>query len=90
MAKNSSLSSAGYSPGIAPVDAEQFRRWVEEELRKIASTFLLVSSGHIDVTYVPPAKPREGDIRLADGSTWNPGSGKGAYIYYGSAWHYLG
>ena len=32
----------------------------------------------------------DGKIVYADGSTWNPGSGEGAYIYYNSAWNYLG
>ena len=28
-----------------------------------------------------PAKPRDGDIRYADGANWNPGSGQGIYVY---------
>ena len=48
------------------------------------------SQGVLDPTYVAPTKPREGDLRLADGTSWNPGSGAGFYGYYGSAWVKLG
>lgn len=40
-----------------------------------------IADGNYDVTYVAPAKPRQGDIRFADGTDWNPGSGEGLYIY---------
>lgn len=35
-------------------------------------------------------KPIEGQVEFADGSNWNPGGGKGLYIYYNSAWNKLG
>lgn len=38
----------------------------------------------------PLDKPREGDIVFADGTNWNPGSGKGFYGYYSGAYHFLG
>lgn len=44
----------------------------------------------LGTTYVAPSKPRSGDLRLADGTQWNPGSGAGFYGYYGSAWVKLG
>ena len=31
-------------------------------------------------------KPRNGDIRYADGTNWNPGSGEGIYAYTNDAW----
>jgi|TARA_R110000787_G_scaffold128001_5_gene239725 hypothetical protein len=46
-----------------------------------------VQDGHIDVVYSPPTKPAQGDIRYADGTTWNPGAGEGIYFYNSSgAW----
>ena len=30
---------------------------------------------------VAPSKPRDGDLVNADGTNWNPGSGKGIYFY---------
>lgn len=44
----------------------------------------------LGTTYVAPSKPRAGDIRLADGTQWDPGSGAGFYGYYGGAWVKLG
>jgi hypothetical protein len=66
------------------------QRFLLDEMKKISAAFSLLAAGHIDKTYAAPAKPREGDVRLADGTTWNPGSGAGVYCYYGSAWHFLG
>ena len=37
-----------------------------------------------------PLKPRDGNVAFADGTNWNPGSGKGFYGYYSGAWHFLG
>lgn len=43
----------------------------------------------VDMTNSAPAKPREGHIRFADGTNWNPGGGKGIYAYYSGAWNKL-
>lgn len=88
--KTPSISSISYAPGVVPSEVVQLQRFVEDELRKIAGAFALLASGHIDKTNVAPVKPREGDIRLADGTQWNPGSGAGVYAFYNAAWHFLG
>lgn len=88
--KAPSISSAFYAPGTPPTDAAEMRRFLFDELGKIAAAFALLAAGHVDKTYVAPAKPREGDIRLADGVKWNPGGGAGVYCYYGATWHLLG
>ncbi len=86
------ISSAFYSPGASPSDPEQLRAFIENELRKIAAAMLLVSAGHIDMTYVAPIKPRFGDIRLADGTQWKPNGtgGVGVWCYYNNTWNFLG
>lgn len=85
-----SIASVSYVPGIPPENLDDVRRFLSDELGKVAAAIALLSAGHIDQTTVSPARPREGDIRLADGSSWNPGSGQGVYAYYNSAWHLLG
>jgi hypothetical protein len=65
-------------------------RFFSSELFKIKSAIDALAAGHLDKSYAAPTKPREGDIRYADGTTWNPGSGQGIYAYYGAAWHFLG
>jgi hypothetical protein len=84
------LSTVFYAPSIAPTDSDQLRRYVEDELRKVAAAIALLASGYIEKTTVAPSKPREGDVRLADGTNWNPGSGAGVYAYYNGGWHFLG
>lgn len=84
------LGSAFYVPGNPPDDPAQLPRFLQAELAKLSGTLDLLISGHLDKTNVAPAKPREGDLRLADGTNWNPGSGQGVYCYYNSAWRYLG
>lgn len=38
------------------------------------------------VQYVAPTKVFEGMLRFADGSSWNPGAGRGLYQFVGGAW----
>lgn len=64
--------------------------YLRDELAKIASVLSQVMDGQVDVTTVEPAKPRDGMIRLADGVTFNPGSGRGFYGYSNGAWRFLG
>jgi hypothetical protein len=84
------ISSAFYAPGQIPADALAIGRFLFDELQKISAAINALSTGHLDKTYVAPTKPRDGDIRMADGTSWNPGSGIGVYAYYGAAWHLLG
>lgn len=44
----------------------------------------------LEMRYVAPTKPRDGMVVLADGTTWNPGSGGGFYGYRASLWRFLG
>lgn len=85
-----SIASAFYAPNQPPQDASEMGRFIFDELQKIAGAISALAAGHLDKTYVAPTKPREGDIRLSDGTSWNPGSGAGVYAYYGAAWHFLG
>jgi hypothetical protein len=49
-----------------------------------------MADGHIEVSYVEPERPRDGDIRYADGTDWNPNStGAGLYIYLTDTWSKL-
>ena len=61
------------------------------ELNKIAQAMETPDPAlALDTLYAPPNKFRDGTIVKADGTTWNPGSGEGAYCFYASAWHFLG
>ena len=75
-----------YVPGIVPADINALPGFIGEELNKIRNALDILAAGHIDKTYVAPSKPRDGDFRLADGTSWNPGSGAGFYGYNGGTW----
>ena len=40
--------------------------------------------------YAQPGRVFDGMIVKADGTTWNPGSGAGLYLYRASDWRFLG
>lgn len=85
------LSTVFYAHGDVPSKPEALTRFISDELTKIGTAISGLAEGHLDVTHVAPEKPRDGDIRLADGTNWNPtAGGQGFYGYYNSAWHKLG
>jgi hypothetical protein len=63
---------------------------------KVAHVFDLLRNYHgvleelsvalLHETHVAPAKPREAMLRFADGTDWDPGSGRGLYQYVSGAW----
>ena len=80
-----------FLPNTRPPDQTKLGEWTEREFRRLAETLNLATDMlRLETTNVAPAKPRAGDIRLADGTNWNPGSGAGFYGYYGGAWVKLG
>lgn len=81
-----------YSVGNKP-SQEELLEFTFRELQKIQSELLSpVNIFRLSVTTVAPQKPRGGDIYRADGTLWNPGSGKGVYWYddTSSTWKFLG
>lgn len=83
-------NTTGYQPGEPPSDPAQLQRFLREELRKLKAALDALADGFDPVTYAAPPKPRDGMRRNADGTTWNPGSGKGLYRYDGTTWKFLG
>jgi hypothetical protein len=80
-----------YQPSQVPTNPADYQRFMREELDKIAAALRLVADGHIDPTYAAPDKPRQGDIRYADGTLWNPGGGEGIYFFNsGGVWVQMG
>lgn len=79
-----------YTAGDVPNKQEDLIYFLRIELGKIQSAINAIADGQFDVTTAVPVKPRDGMLRRADGTKWNPGSGQGVYCYYASAWHFLG
>lgn len=64
-----------------PTNADDLPEYLARELRRISLTLESLASGFLPKTHVEPAKPRNGMLRYADGTDWDPGSGEGAYLY---------
>ena len=82
-----------YAPLPLPTDTVQsLALAVETELKKIANTLLGMSQTFIllEELNAVPDKYFEGMIVRADGTNWDPGSGRGVYCYQGGAWTLLG
>lgn len=78
-----------YAPSYLS-EHDDLAQYIGVELRRIANTLDQLATGHIDPSYSAPDRPKDGDIRYADGTSWNPGSGEGFYGYANSAWAFLG
>lgn len=78
-----------YAPGQINGDVSQF---LGDELHRIARAMdepkdMIM----LEMRYVAPAKPKDGMVVLADGTSWNPSAGgQGFYGYYGGSWKKLG
>ena len=75
-----------YEPGPLPENVEDLGGYVVSELKRLGDIILNQSLVRIDRIHTEPSKPRTGDIRYADGTDWNPGSGEGIYFYNGTSW----
>lgn len=86
------MARENYFPRPVPQtkDFASLSQFLEEELSRLAGALQSTEFLWLDETNVAPTRPRAGEIRFADGTNWNPGSGKGIYAYYASAWHLLG
>lgn len=83
-------SSTAYQPGSPPDDPAQLPRFLREELLRLKAAYDALADGFDPVCYEAPAKPRDGMRRYADGTQWDPGSGRGLYRYDGTTWNFLG
>tara|TARA_R110000868_G_scaffold256049_1_gene512776 strand:- start:266 stop:511 length:246 start_codon:yes stop_codon:yes gene_type:complete len=80
-----------YQPRSVPPNAADLPAFLQQELMNIARATLEGNQFlSLEMLYVAPAKPRDGMVVLADGTSWNPGSGAGFYGYRAAAWRFLG
>lgn len=66
---------------------DQLKEYIERELNRVGAA--IEASNRVPTVAVVPSKPREGDVYIADGTNWNPGSGAGTYIFEGGVWSLL-
>jgi len=79
-----------YIPSSTSADtAVGLRSWLVQELNRIANGFTVAGqTTTLPVLTVEPSKPETGQVVFADGTAWNPGSGRGLY-YYDAGWQYI-
>ena len=79
-----------YSPAPVPNKPEDLPAYLREEFSRMSAIIGNLADGHYDESNAVPSKPRAGDVRYADGTNWNPGSGEGIYLYLSTgAWSKL-
>lgn len=81
-----------YFPSHPPGNADDLASWLYDELQRIADNMRAkqyIEGANLQILHAAPSKATEGDIVYADGADWNPGDGKGAYIYFNSTWNPL-
>lgn len=78
-----------YSPfPTSATTVTDLRDWANREVQRIATAFSTSAQTTIPVHNSEPSKPQTGQLVLADGTNWNPGSGRGLY-YYDNGWVYI-
>jgi hypothetical protein len=76
-----------WSPNPAPVSPEELPDYLYNELNRLGEIIFNLDTFRLEETNVEPTKARNGDIRYADGTNWNPGgTGEGIYAYTNDAW----
>ena len=75
-----------WTPNPAPLNNEQLSDYLFHELNRLSDIIFNLDVMRLEQTNVDPDKPRDGDIRYADGTNWNPSGGVGIYAYIGSTW----
>jgi len=78
-----------YEPGPLPENQEDLGVYVVTELKRLGNILFNQSVMRLEETNTAPPKPRDGDIRYADGTNWNPGAGAGIYWFDGTTWNKL-
>ena len=79
-----------YSPAPVPDNAKDLPAYLRQEFSRMPAIISNIADGHYDESNAVPSKPRAGDVRYADGTNWNPGSGEGLYLYLSTgAWSKL-
>jgi hypothetical protein len=80
------LGTVAFNPADPPADPRELQVYLRQLNVLLGSCIGALAAGHLDQVHVEPSKPRDGDLRYADGTDWEPGSGKGLYMHNGSVW----
>jgi len=76
-------------PGISNLNPEVATRELRLKVKELTVAVLELQHSFFTATHVVPAKPRDGMIRRADGTNWDPGDGEGIYQRLAGTWRKL-
>ena len=81
-----------YTPNPVPAETADLPGFLADELQEIETAINIKDFLSLEETNVDPFRPQDGEIRRADGTNWDPGSGRGIYWYdtVAAAWKFLG
>lgn len=80
-----------YTPTNVPQTPAELPNWLRQEVLNIARAMSEAPNFiRLSMQYREPNKLADGMVVLADGTSWNPGSGAGFYGYRAGAWRFLG
>src|SRR5687768_8080816 len=68
-----------------PKNLEDLTAYIQRELQRLANA--IGKETDLEVLHAEPSKKKEGLLVSADGEDWNPGSGKGLYVWLGGRWN---
>ena len=77
-----------YQQTAVPFNFADVRTWLALQLRNISDVLVApeVNSVNFAVLNAEPTHRVDGDLVYADGTNWNPGSGRGLYERRSGAW----
>ena len=79
------------APSTAPESFKEYQLWLVDELRHLADAMVQLETDAVLLKEwnVEPDKLYNGLVAYADGTNWDPGDGRGLYLYNGNDWELL-
>jgi len=80
-----------YQPSTSSASSlVDLRNFISNELVRVANAFTTeAQTTTLPVLSAAPAKPQIGQVVFADGTNWNPNSGRGLYYYDTNGWVHI-
>ena len=75
-----------WTPNPAPSSNDKLSDYLFHELNRLSDVIFNIDVMRLEQTNQTVDKARDGDIRYADGTNWNPGQGQNLYYYDGTNW----
>lgn len=82
--KQKGLRKTRYTPGRVPSDAKELARFIQNELERLTDALESPFTHQLlEVLHAEPTRKPTGSamVAFADGTDWNPGAGRGLYLY---------